>query len=151
MQEKFQLQEMAWAYVEKVVPAVNGVGICRKSCACKKWSGLMANYLITTPKSKQKKLKNKLFFGIRRNKLALPMKSMKLKVGQVCFFLYVQSDQNEEDIGSILGRIKQVIFLSPRCRRGWARFHSYFPIAQAKASKQREYPGEEIQAKKISR
>ena len=53
---------------------------------------------------------------MRRNKLALPMKSMKSKVGQVCFFLYVQSDQNEEDIGSILGRIKQVIFLSSRRR-----------------------------------
>ena len=64
---------------------------------------------------------------MRRNKLALPMKSMKSKVGQVCFFLYLQYDQNEEDIGSILGRIKQVIFLSPRRR----------------LFKQREYPDEQ--------
>lgn len=42
----------------------NGVGICRKSYVCKKWPGLMANYLITMTKSKLKKLKNKPFFSV---------------------------------------------------------------------------------------
>ena len=32
---------------------------------------------------------------MRRNKQTLPMKSMKLKVGGVCYLLYIQSDQHE--------------------------------------------------------